>query len=348
MADTLLVPHHVKMIAITAATLAAAGACADQPERGTGSYIESHVESYDFPGSVPTDVDLLFVVDDTAAMSPYTARVKSLATSLDTALSQTGGALPNLHMAVITANAATVSFRQPAGTSDPFIYVGVDAHFDPASNVSGPFSALEAMLDVGTAGTAAVAPLQAAKLALDAEPAFLRDNSYLGIITVAASDDASPSAVDAYVTALKASRSDPTMVIATGAFPQPAARLDAFHASFPNRSEVVDADSADWTDVMSIYSQLVRYTLGVPCIIQPADLDALTPGGQYDCALGAYYSDGTSEALPQCSDGGPDRCFDVVPDPINCVGGNYGELEVRGYPGHYRPTIRGQCVVEGP
>jgi hypothetical protein len=338
----------VRTIGIAIAALASATACTEEPPRATGSYIESHVESYDSPGSIPGQVDILFVVDNTAAMAPYTSRMTSLASDLEAALTGSSGDVPNARIAVITANATGIAYRQPAGTTDPYVEVGVDAHFDPISNISGSVAAaLAPMLDVGTGGTAPVAPLEAASAALDGQPAFLRPNSYLGIITIAASDDASAGTTDGYVTALKARRSDPTDVLVTGAYQRPADRLDAFHTSFPNRNSVVDIDSTDWSNVVAMYGQLVRYVLGAPCILEPADLDPVTPGPQYDCALGAYYADNTSEVLPYCTAGGPARCWKYVPDTISCGLEGYSSLEVEGYPGHYRPTVRGECVVEG-
>jgi hypothetical protein len=337
---------RVRTILITLAGLAA---CTEQPQHATGSYIESHIESYDFPGSIPAQVDLLFVVDDTAAMTPYTAHVASLAADLEETLQAAyDGALPDMRIAVMTADPTATAYRQPAGTSDPYLAFGVDAHFEPTSNVAGTIAeTLAPMLDVGTAGAGPVAPLDAVNAALDAQPAFLRPDSGLGIITIASSDDTSAGAIADYVSTMKARRSDPTRVIVTGAFPQPSPRLDEFHASFPNRNEVVDIASSDWNDVLAIYGQLVRWTLGVACITEPADLDAETPGPQYDCSIGAYYADNTSEPLPLCSDGGPARCWALVEDPQNCFEDSR-RFEVRGFPGHYRPTIRGQCVVEGP
>jgi hypothetical protein len=345
----LLVAPGVKpiVLVIAAASLAA---CTEQPPRATGSYIESHVESYDYPGSIPVELDVLIVVDDTAAMAPYTPQVKGFAADLVTVISSANeGAAPTTRIAVITANASAASFRQPAGTTDPYISFGLDARFEPTANISGSIAeTLEPMLDVGTAGTAPVAPLEAVAAALDAQPTFLRPDSYLGIITIAASDDASLGATADYAASLKARRSDPTKVLVTGVFPQPAPRLDAFHSSFPNRNTAVDVDNPDWSDLLALYAQQSRQLFGVPCITTPADLDPETPGPQYDCSLGAYYADGTSEPLPYCTDGGPTRCWAVVADPINCYYGNEQSLEVRGFPGYFRPTVRGQCVVEGP
>jgi hypothetical protein len=348
LAGELLVHTRVRTISIAIAALASAAACTEQPPRGTGTYIESHVESYDLPGGSPGELDVLFVVDDTAAMSPYATQVASLPAQLESVLSDPDGNLPNTRIAVITANAANAAFRQPAGTTEPYLEVGLDAHFDPISNISGSIAeALAPMLDVGTAGTDPVAPLEAVKAALDGQPAFLRPYSYVGVITIAASDDASAGPIAGYVTGLKARRADPISVVVTGAYPRPAARLDAFHNAFPNRNWVVDVDSSDWSDLVSIYAQLSRSSFGGPCIIIPADLDPVAPGPQYDCAFGAYYADKTSEVLPPCTDGGPARCWKVVPDPFNCFDEAYATLEVEGYPGRYRPTVRGECVVEG-
>jgi hypothetical protein len=176
-----------------------------------------------------------------------------------------------------------------------------------------------------------------------AAPGFVRTGAWLGVVTIAASDDASSGDPAAHAMALKALKADPSSTLAIGVYDLPSPRLDAFHAEFPNRSSVTDIEG-EVGGALSLFAQLYRTVLGYACYREPADLDPDAPGPQYDCALAMVFRDGSEQPLPHCSTGSA-RCYEFVPD-TGCSGDERHRLELRGFPGLYRPGFRGQCVVD--
>jgi hypothetical protein len=188
-----------------------------------------------------------------------------------------------------------------------------------------------------------VRPLEAAKSALDGHASFVRDNALLVIMTIAASDDASAGAAADYAAGMQARKSDPLLAYAMGFYNKPASRLDAFHAALTNRNDTTDIDSADLAAALAQLGYLYRTSLPSPCAREPADVDAVTAGPQYDCDLSAYYEDDTVEAIRQCTEASTAGCFEFVTDALECA--DLKRFRVRGSIGRYMPTVRGQCVV---
>jgi hypothetical protein len=324
--------------------LCVAAACAEDPPP-PGPYIESHVDYWEFPTAPPSELDILIVVDDTPAMAAHRSKVLGLATALEATLFGETGVFFDTRIAVTTAGATGVLRTHP-DVVEPFLVSRLDAHYDLTANFAGSLDdALAPLLDVGAAGSDAVAPLAAGPAALDGEPAFLREHSLLSIITIASTDDASPGAPLDHAGSLKERRDDPANIFVSAAYPIPSTRLDTFHEAFPNRNAAVDIASSDWTSMVMQLAWLRRSILGAACVRIPGDLAPAVPGLQQDCVVEARYHDGTSEILPWCIEGDPARCFEIVEDPVTCTFEADGRLRVRGYPGGYSPTIRGQCVV---
>lgn len=329
-----------------AALLYLAGACSEAPPP-SGPFVESHVDYWDIPSAPPGELDVLIVVDDTAAMASRRSQLLGLASTVDTMLFGEDGPFFDTRIAVTTAG-TTGAFRQPAGAPEPFLESALDEHYNLSNTFAGTLTdALAPLLDVGAAGSAPIAPLASAKAALDSHPAFLREHAVLGVVTIASGDDASSGDPLDYASSLKIRKYDPTRVAVTAAYPIPSTRLDAFHDGFPNRSSVVDIDEPDWSGLAAIFRQLRYVTLGAACVRIPADLAPELEGLQADCVVEAIYRDDTTEILPWCSEGGTERCFEIVTDPIVCsfTEVDYGRLYIRGYPGGYSPSVRGQCVV---
>jgi hypothetical protein len=327
-------------------SLAVCTACTEDPPPN-GPFIESHVDYWDIPSGLPGELDLLIVVDNTAGMASHRQQLLDLASSFDTILFGENGPFFDTRIAV-TTTATSGAFRQPAGAPQPFLESALDAHYDLTNKFAGSLTdALAPLLDVGSTGTEAIAPLASAKAALDSHPGFVREYAMLGIVTIASGDDASSGEPPAYAASLKNRKYDPAMVAVTAAYPMPSPRLGAFHDGFPNRSSVVDIDMPDWIGVAAIFPQLRRTTLGAACVRMPADVAPEIEGLQADCVVEAVYRDDTTELLPACTEGGTERCFEIVPDPTLCsfTEEGYGRLYIRGYPGGYTPSVRGQCVV---
>ena len=142
----------------------ALAACTDDGPAGSGISGTSYVESFELPGSIPIELDVLFVLDERPEMASHQSKLGPLAAALDTVLTSNDGTLPDARVAVTTFDAAS-ALRQPAGASEPFLTVGLDAHYERTSNFTGTLSsALGELLAAGTSGSAAT-PLAAMKTA---------------------------------------------------------------------------------------------------------------------------------------------------------------------------------------
>ena len=332
----------VRTLALVAVATAA---CTDDPSGGGGPGGTIHVEAIDIPGMYPRQLDVLFVVDDTAAMAPHTAALSGLGTSLQTALEAQTGTLPDTRIAATTTDATSGALRAPSGVTDPFLATALAPDFTRTTNFTGALAtAVDGLLAVGASRSSANEPLAATQTALDGNASFLRDG-YLAVIAVTATDDASSATAASYASALKARKADPADVVVIGIYDTPATRLDEFHQLFPNRNTVSAIDGS-LTDVFALLAQLQKTTLGIPCTREPADLDPDLAGPQYDCALAMYFTDTDTAPLPQCTAGGPERCFEVVDDPA-CVEPGSGVFTIHGFPGPYHPRVRGECVMPG-
>lgn len=302
----------------------------------------SHVESFDWPGAPHVAMDILFVIDDTAAMAPYAERTAAMLRAVQGLWPDpTSFAMPDLQVAVATD---TGQLHVVPVVHGAFV---VDEHKHDLSgarltNYDGALGdAIAALGAVGTAG-AIDQPLQTARTAIESHPALLRDGAYLAIVIVSASDDASmvdPASVAAWAKALK---SDPTAIVVAGVFPPTATRLASFVAQFPNRGQTLSIDAPDYTPAIALLSELYRIDLGVPCLDEPMDVDPATPGAQYDCTIELVGEDGTVEDPPPCPG---TRCWTYRPDPLNCVQAPGGRIDVTPFSWPLMPTMRGQCVV---
>lgn len=319
--------------------------CTEDPPSG-GPAVDSHVETYDFAPSVPPELDLLIVLDHTTAMAPHQTALAALPAGLAAALTSEDGLQPDTRIAVTTVDGAG-AFRQPSTSTDAYLALGLDVHYDRAANYTGTLTdALAQLLAVGAAAAVTSQPLASAKAALDAHPSFARSQASLGIVTITASDDASSGMILDYSNGLKARKSDPTEVAVSSIYPAASTRLDSFHAQFPNRATTQDIATADYSAPLGVIEGLLKTVLGIPCATEPADVDAATPGAQYECDLNAYFEDDTSQAIRQCKDDNSVApCFRFSID-VGCQDGTK-RFVVTGFPTRWVPPVRGQCVVTG-
>lgn len=320
--------------------LACLTACADDAAPGPSLY--STVESFDLPGAIPPRIDILIVVDDTPAMTPYHASLADIAHGAQVDLFSPGGPEPDTRIAVTTTS-ATGALRPPLDAIDPFLAYAYDARMSPSLNVPWTFEDTFAqMLDVEPTSTAAVRPLEAATRALAEHPTFQREHSYLAVVIVSASDDASPGSVEDYVAALRSHSPDPwdTFVAVIG--PADAPRLDALVAAFPYRGFTADITSADFATTLGQFAIGFRQHLGLPCLPEPADVDPETPGPQYDCDVHGYFEDGSTQHVPLCTPERVGPCFELL-EHHGCSDALH--FRTRGFPTRYAPRVRGQCVT---
>jgi hypothetical protein len=210
---------------------------------------------------------------------------------------------------------------------------------------------------------------------------FLREDAYLAVVFITASDDCSfgstffdgvtagvdrsrcqthaaqLESIDGYVQFLKGLKTDPSKVIVSGVLgpsapadaacdAQPAQRLHAFLSQFPNRSNEVSICAADPSEALALVGQLQRTTLAVPCWESTlADVDPETPGTQFGCAAWVE-AEGYEATLPTC-DTGRIPCYQIVEDPLACPSGSGSSIQFKhppGISGSWQTTI--ECLVE--
>lgn len=261
-------------------------------------------------------VDVLFVIDSSAAMTPYEAQVRqTLQLVAQTAEQRLRGPRANLHVGVLTADLADAGAMRHTSVVDGAYMIDRYTPSVDMRNYQGAFAdTMLALTDVGTAGSAHVQPLEAIELALgDAQNAgFVRDDAKLAVVILAAEDDASPgdpAAYRAFVQGLKAEADDAMIAVAA---PDTATRLSTFAAGkiAPLTGEgVVDFvfQNACVPDASGE---------GYPWTCLDTDLldsDATQPGLQPSCT--ATDSGGS---YPACGDGGATPCWRVDASTGEC------------------------------
>jgi len=333
--------------------------CADEVDP-IEPQVTSGVLRKELPMSVNRQLDLVFVIESSPAMAPHRDRLRAQYRRFIDVLRTLEGGLPDLRIAVVTPDlgtrsaSATIPGCSQAG--DDAIFRGVlrdewGADGVRVRNYQGDLAdAFVALADAGSDGCAVPQPLEAARRALAAQPAnagFLREQAYLGVIFIGASDDCSftdatflDGATDParcserarelvpvadYEATFKGLVGDPSRVIVAGALGEAGTRLPDFLDRFPNRSSRVDFAAQDLTPLLALFAQLSKVTLGLPCFEAPLlDVDPVTPGPQHACAAWTEYEvDGElrGELLPACGTVTTGPCWKIEPYPEACFDG---------------------------
>ena len=185
---------------------ASPGGCGELPCDSQRSFTRT------FQTSATARLDLLFVVDDTPAIAPYTASVTTALSAFATTLTVQPGREPSLHVRFVPATVPSpdcpaASRAVACGVADETLQTGLCGS-DP-SFPGGLSDAFACLGDRGANGCGTLQPLEAARRALAAAGDFLRPDAYLAIIVVAGADDASMSPVDTYVDFIKSLKVDP-------------------------------------------------------------------------------------------------------------------------------------------
>jgi hypothetical protein len=184
----------------------------------------SYVEVARVPVTANADVDMLFVIDDSPSMLDKQANLKNNFPAFINELNALPGGLPNVHIGVVSTDLGTKGADDatagPGIGSGPGSCMGTGKAGNLQTNgtalITGMFisdtkntdntrtvnytgslaSAFSAIASLGASGCGFEQPLQAAKQALDNNPAnagFLRPNASLAIITLTDEDDCSIS-----------------------------------------------------------------------------------------------------------------------------------------------------------
>lgn len=153
------------------------------------------------PDTFRHDLDLLFVVDDTAGTAKLHAQTRELWTRVRSHLAYAEGGFPSVRIGVISSDVGVLGGAVPGCTEDGdrgalragpsgARWLDVDPYDLPASEAD-----LAARLELGEAGCAYEQPLAALRHALDGSEVdnagFLREDAALGVVVVAGEDDCS-------------------------------------------------------------------------------------------------------------------------------------------------------------
>ena len=173
-----------------------------------------------FQSIVSRNIDVLFVVDDTPAMTPYAGALPAgfadMAAVLE-GLPQPGPA--SLHVGVVRAGRCDQSTRGAAcgiGAGEQFLRA---EWCETVTNFSGALTdALACVGDLGTTNCEPAEPLAAAVDALATPPrpgweGFLRPDAYLMIVVIAAGDDPSAQPAIDVARLIKSVKADPSQVV---------------------------------------------------------------------------------------------------------------------------------------
>lgn len=322
--------------------LAVIAGCAQPTE--PGPIEQSGVEVFEVPGAAPPDIDLLIVLDDTAEMTPYLARVDAMLRAIDR-WPQDFTRKPDLHIAIATADPADAGMvHMSSYVHGAFLVDEIRPDWSRETNYDNTLGeALSHLGDVGTGGSAS-APLVTLRAALEQTPGFLREKAYLAIVIVSAHDDASsvdPQALAQWLMMLKPER---FAVLVGTVLPASAPRIRSFLSYVTSHLTTASIDDPTYAQALSFLDVAFEDDVGTQCLPQPADVDP-GPAIQFDCSVEIVQSDGVVREVPACPVDELSHCWSYEPDPLNCVTGPAGRIAIGNFGWPLPSLIRGQCVV---
>jgi hypothetical protein len=297
----------------------------------------------------------LIVVDDTPAMAAYRDRLATLPARLAARLESYTRRWVDFRIAV-TSNDGRL--RRLPDVAEPWLADAFAFDYTRHRNYNGTLAdALTALMTAERTRSITSQPLEAARRALESGSELVRDRAGLMIVTVTASDDASPLPVGDYVRWMKMideSASWNREVLNSGLYAQPAARLDEYYKHVPGR--IVTSIDGDNFEAVIPWVPDTPWAASPPCL-EVDDLEPSTPELDYECAMMVLVND-TWRTVPECDANGrvestehelmtstpPAACWSIRPE-WNCSsrygGGN--ALVLSGYTSPQHPAYRFDC-----
>jgi len=348
----------------------ASGAC--HPERTV---------NWQFQSASAEDVDLLFVVDDSAplpatltAAYPHMASVLQDLPPLANAISH-GTAPPSVHVAFIPASAAGGGSCAPEATRGPACgLTGSDPFLSTIAcgqrpNFAGPMEdAFACLADFDVAPAcgppqlfAAIRGALAGGGSRGALLGFSRPGATLQVVILAARDDASPDGEDAASLAalLRGAKADPAQVIVSVVGPSPtctsepelaapAPRLLALVQAFGSRGLYAAVCGKSPEDALLLLADPLAPLLAPACLTGIRDTDPAQVGVQPTCSVEEQttQADGsiTRAALPSC-DVAPAPCWRLSANPTLCPAALQLEVDhAAGWCSQLPASVRVSCV----
>ncbi|HEY5925382.1 MAG TPA: hypothetical protein VIV11_27045 [Kofleriaceae bacterium] len=338
--------------------LACVSACVDTPPLHEPVVEQSRVEVFVLPETRRAQTDLLIVVDDTRAMTPYQEQLATLPGRFARRLEWYTQRWIDLRLAVATNDGR---LRRLPGATTPWLATAYDFDYTRRTNYSGTLAdQLAALMNVGANGDGPSQPLEAARRALETGSELVRDRSGLMVVTVGASDDASPLAISEYIQWTQRVidgtwRSD---VLLSGIYPTGAPRLDQYYKAMSPFSIITSFDAG-------YYEQAIPWVPGDSWVggfacLNADDRDPSTPEYDHECLLVALVG-GHWRAVPECA---PERrieriepgldpsepiapCWWVRETATECVTRDRvgRALALSGYTMTQHPELRFECVT---
>ncbi len=309
-------------------------ACATEPPPPTGDEVTSIVDHRDIPVAFNSQVDVLFVIDSSPAMAAaQTKLVADYRKMIERLGTSSVGQLPDLHLGVTTMDARDQGRLRGAA----FLADATRFNWRHERNYTGPLvDAFLPLADVGAAGRAVTEPFDAMLRAVSPEvnPGFVREQAYLAVIFLTASDDQGAMPVTDVARAIKSLKTDSSKVMISGAFgacsrdgvtATDAPRLATLLEQFPNRNTHAALCDDDLSPLVALIEQLPRHTLGQPCLesqlAQPRECGAWLVDPETD----------EQALLPECSSPDAGRCWALRADDAACGAGRLGI--------HFQPVV---------
>jgi hypothetical protein len=336
------------------AVLLGTSACIDTPPMAEPEVEQSRVQSFDIPESVTAKTDKLIVVDDTQATGPYRGQLATLPARLAERIDSYIRRWVDMRVAV-TGNDGKL--RRLPGMDTPWLSDVIDFNYNRRTSYTGTLDdALGALMNVGGDNAGPNQPLDAARRALENNAQFVRDDAGIMIITVAATDDASPAPVADYVDWIRriVSNTWQRELLVSGFYAQSAPRLDEYYKLLEPFSIVTPLESDNdgaalpWVPTSGFW--------GTVSCIGDLDLDPSTTALEHECALLALV-DGAWRAIPECatptgeiernvrerSSAPPPACWWLRPDSNQCFEKNSYDLALSGYSEFRHPALHLEC-----
>jgi len=302
-----------------------------------------------FQAKVNRKIDILFVVDDTAAIAPHAEVVTEGLAGIGAALRAATPPL-SLHAGFVRAGSCDASARGAAcGIAAPEQFLrsewcGTITNTNVPGDITAAFGCLG---ELGAADCGPAQPLASAVQSLSGPPragweGFLRPDAFLMIVVVSATDDASgppgsPTPVSDLVGAVKALKPDPGGIMVAMIGPGDCApgettgpRLVAFAEAFGANGLVMGLCGGDYAAA----ADRVTFSEGELrplCLTNVRDTDTLSPGLQPNCTVieNSVHPDGSiaTTPLPGC-DASPPPCWRLnPPSPVGTCTGYLVTLE---------------------
>lgn len=277
-------------------------------------------------------LDIVLVIDDSASMAEHQAKLAANLPRLAWVLENVEGGLPSVHVAVVSASAASGHLFESTPRQDGCTVPNGDFIVDSQlqwwtcsdsplercgeRNYEGTLG--ETLACIGLLGAEGGEDQQLFEAALSAvdgsvqgNGGFLREHAGLVIVFISDTDDASPGTPADYAAALKAIKRDPGLVVVTTVRANAAPRLAAFEAEFPQRNDSASFAGEDWSDAFEIIANLFVEVLGRPClgdVVDTTDVQDDNPGLQPECVVTGHDAvTGAEYVIPACRMLAPQR-----------------------------------------